>query len=456
MNQLGFIFDTNKCTGCNACQIACILENQLDFSMQWRQVVSFNEAHHPDVPAFHLSMACNHCADPPCMNYCPALAYSKDEKFGSVQIDPDKCIGCKYCSWVCPYDAPRFQPDTGIMAKCTLCPTRLADDLKPACVSVCPTDALQLGRFEPTHSQEKVPGFTPSTIGPSIKILPLSAGRELPEADNFPYDQSLLEKMNTAMLKPEAKTNLKSEWTLLLFTLLVPLLVALYAHFKIYDSSLNPIFLIGAAISGILISSIHLGKKIRAYRAILNWRKSWLSREILSYSLFLMLIILDTYVWPDKTVAGIVAIIAGMITLISIDMVYAILPHVKKQNLHSAQVTLTCMLYFSLLTTNSFLFVFIIVIKFWLYLRSRNISQPVLSPIRLIRIICGFILPVLLWASGYSLHGHLIWSSILVAEILDRIYFYIELDIITPSRQMQLDYEKWPLGSSAAIVSKTE
>jgi len=81
-----FKFDPNKCTGCNACQIACILENDLNYNSSWRQVVTYNEHRYPAQQVFHLSMACNHCGDPPCLKYCPAQAYHHDEKFGTVQI----------------------------------------------------------------------------------------------------------------------------------------------------------------------------------------------------------------------------------------------------------------------------------------------------------------------------------------------------------------------------------
>ena len=73
--QNAFIFDINKCTGCQACQIACVIENELEPERSWRQMFTFNKQRLPDIPLFHLSLACNHCLDAPCMKYCPALAY---------------------------------------------------------------------------------------------------------------------------------------------------------------------------------------------------------------------------------------------------------------------------------------------------------------------------------------------------------------------------------------------
>ena len=142
--QKGFVFDINKCTGCQACSIACEIENELEPGADWRQVTTFNERHVPGVLSFHLSVACNHCVDPPCMKNCPALAYSKDAVTGAVTVDPDLCIGCRYCTWACPYDAPRFNTASGVVEKCTFCQHRLEDGLEPACVTSCPTGALKL------------------------------------------------------------------------------------------------------------------------------------------------------------------------------------------------------------------------------------------------------------------------------------------------------------------------
>ncbi|MCK5489102.1 MAG: 4Fe-4S binding protein, partial [Gemmatimonadetes bacterium] len=106
-----FVFDPNRCTGCQACELACSIENELGPDRSWREVVTFNDASVPGVPRFHLSLACNHCAEPACMHSCPALAYEREASSGAILLDPDRCIGCRYCSWTCPYGAPRFEED---------------------------------------------------------------------------------------------------------------------------------------------------------------------------------------------------------------------------------------------------------------------------------------------------------------------------------------------------------
>ena len=171
--QKAFHLELDLCTGCNACAIACEIENELEDGMSWRRVRTFNEARVPELPQFHLSLACNHCLDAPCEKNCPALAYDKDPMTGAVTIDPERCIGCKYCSWACPYDAPQFNDSQGIMQKCTFCSHRLAADLAPACTTSCPTGALRFGDFEPQKTPAPIPGFYRDHIEPAIHIKPL-------------------------------------------------------------------------------------------------------------------------------------------------------------------------------------------------------------------------------------------------------------------------------------------
>jgi len=104
----GFIFDLNKCVGCHACGVACKIENGKEQHHPWREISTFNSFQHPQLPVFHYSMACNHCEDAPCMISCPALAYSKDDNLNTITFNADKCIGCTYCTWACPYDAPKY------------------------------------------------------------------------------------------------------------------------------------------------------------------------------------------------------------------------------------------------------------------------------------------------------------------------------------------------------------
>ena len=148
-----FAFDINKCTGCHSCILACNIENERDGEINWRQVFTFNNFHHPALPLFHISMACNQCNSPSCLKYCPANAFSKDLTTGAVNINPDLCIGCKYCNWTCPFDATKFSTSKNIMEKCDFCNHKLAENLPPVCVNLCPTGALGL------ENNSNIPNF---------------------------------------------------------------------------------------------------------------------------------------------------------------------------------------------------------------------------------------------------------------------------------------------------------
>jgi anaerobic dimethyl sulfoxide reductase subunit B (iron-sulfur subunit) len=100
-----------------------------------------------NVFAYYLSMSCNHCENPICVRSCPTTAMHKDEN-GIVSVDHDKCVGCRYCEWGCPYSAPQYNAELGKMTKCDFCRDYLEQGKDPACVSACPTRALKYGEYE--------------------------------------------------------------------------------------------------------------------------------------------------------------------------------------------------------------------------------------------------------------------------------------------------------------------
>jgi len=105
----------------------------------------------PNTETVHFPKSCLHCEDPPCVPVCPTGASYKRPEDGIVLVDYDKCIGCKYCSWACPYGAREFDEKQKVMKKCTLCVDRIYDaalperDRRPACVLACPTSARLFG-----------------------------------------------------------------------------------------------------------------------------------------------------------------------------------------------------------------------------------------------------------------------------------------------------------------------
>jgi anaerobic dimethyl sulfoxide reductase subunit B len=168
--QLAFYYDQSVCTGCKACQIACKDDNNLDAGVRWRRVAEINGGDWiqqgatwvQDIFTYHLSISCNHCADPICKEVCPAKAITKRDD-GIVLIDQDKCIGCRYCEWACPYSAPQYQSDKGKMSKCDFCYNYIDEGLPPACVAACPMRALDFGELEELQAK----------YGPIDNIYPL-------------------------------------------------------------------------------------------------------------------------------------------------------------------------------------------------------------------------------------------------------------------------------------------
>ena len=109
-----FYFNSELCTGCKACMIACIDKHNLNKGVLWRRVLEYSggewlpvgDAYEQNVFAYYVSLSCNHCENPVCAEACPTQAMHKDEN-GIVSVDPDRCVGCRYCEWNCPYGAPQ-------------------------------------------------------------------------------------------------------------------------------------------------------------------------------------------------------------------------------------------------------------------------------------------------------------------------------------------------------------
>ncbi|MBI5376185.1 MAG: 4Fe-4S dicluster domain-containing protein [Candidatus Schekmanbacteria bacterium] len=152
MSQLGWTINLGKCVGCRACAMACNAELNTNKGARYRQVIEKQGGDESAPKRLFVTMSCFHCDEPACLKSCPVGAISKDDNFGIVLIDQDKCIGCKYCAKVCPYSAPQFNSETGKVEKCTFCVHRVLDSgrtsltgLKPACANTCIGKALSFG-----------------------------------------------------------------------------------------------------------------------------------------------------------------------------------------------------------------------------------------------------------------------------------------------------------------------
>ncbi len=444
--QRSFVLDINKCTGCHACQVACQIENQLEPGTSWRWVDTFNEPRYPGVPVFHLSLACNHCVNAPCMTHCPTLAYSKDARTGAVILDEAKCIGCKYCTWACPYDAPRFEPARGVVVKCTFCNDLLLEGKNPACVNQCPTGALSLAEKNGRPDDARIPGFPQTEADPSIRFVPLRENDPSP-AMTAPTSSNGFPRMAASRI------SLRSEWPLVIFTLITALLVGMISTPAEYLTP-NATFFVFLAALGAGCSTLHLGRRTRAYRAVLNWRGSWLSREVIFFATFAMTCTVFLLAPDSLALTRWIATAAGVATLLAMDSVYGV-TRTSGLRWHSARTLLTAILVLGIASGVAPIFLLVMLLKMTLYIirkagfaRSGARLRPWLTVARLGP---GIVLPLVIWlAPGVGRIGEgWIIAGAAVGEIVDRLEFYIELDVRTPKRQIAHDLQKEVAGLRA-------
>ncbi len=500
----GFWVDLDKCTGCDACRLACTIENGLAWDRSWREVLTFNERRHPALPVYHLSIACNHCQDPPCVTSCPARAYERDERIGAVLIDGDRCIGCRYCSWACPYDAPRYDRERGVMEKCTFCRTRLLDGRDPACVALCPTGALRCrvidtesgsgsparaangGGWRSSHRHgeearrvsdsarpvlESVPGFPDVGIGPRIRF---TGKREAPSEEPVrpagapPDNGPSFVPAGTTGRGRTKKIALREVWPLVAFTLIAAVLVASLAaslvsrpgHGPSPPASISPypvrpIALLGLAGLGLGLSTLHLGRKRRAWRAVLNLRHSWLSREVFLFGAFVALAGAYTVARQSNGGWGSLAAAVGFTALFSMDRVYEVVSLRPRFPLHSAHVTLVGLFLLGLGASDPRVAGTVGLVRFALYgarkIQFARDGEPHRPWLTAPRLLFGFLVPAVLWAR----HAEALRPGVLgtedallltasfvgvaLGEIIDRVEYYLELDVLTPRRQIDRD-----------------
>jgi Fe-S-cluster-containing dehydrogenase component len=172
--QLALVIDLNVCVGCHACVTSCKqwntsgsagpLADERPYAANptgtfFNRVQTYEAGAFPATETVHLPKSCLHCEDPPCVPVCPTGASYKRKEDGIVLVDYDKCIGCKYCAWACPYGARELDEERQVMTKCTLCVDRIYDELlpkedrKPACVKACPTGARLFGDVKDPDSE---------------------------------------------------------------------------------------------------------------------------------------------------------------------------------------------------------------------------------------------------------------------------------------------------------------
>lgn len=135
--RYAMVIDTRRCIGCHACSVACKAEFDVPLGVYRSWVEYIEKGTFPDVRRSFLPRLCNQCSNPPCVDVCPTGATWQRKEDGIVEIDPDICIGCKYCILACPYNARFANPVTGVAEKCDFCLHRVSNGLEPACVETC-------------------------------------------------------------------------------------------------------------------------------------------------------------------------------------------------------------------------------------------------------------------------------------------------------------------------------
>jgi Fe-S-cluster-containing dehydrogenase component/formate-dependent nitrite reductase membrane component NrfD len=145
--RYGFVIDQRKCIGCHACTVACKEENRVPLGAFRTWVKYVERGDFPHTRRYFSVLRCNHCDVAPCVTICPTVALYRRAD-GIVDFDGDRCIGCKSCMQACPYDALYIDPATRTAAKCHYCAHRVEVGLEPACVIVCPEQAIVAGDLD--------------------------------------------------------------------------------------------------------------------------------------------------------------------------------------------------------------------------------------------------------------------------------------------------------------------
>ena len=282
--QYRFHFDMTKCIGCKCCVVACNEQNGNPADILWRRVGEIEGGIYPNTRRHYLSMGCNHCLEPTCMTGCPVDAYSKDSLTGIVRHSADICIGCQYCTWNCSYGVPQYNPERGVVGKCDMCYGRLERGQDPACAIACPEDAIRIEivSVEEWRTQYQAKANAPGM--PSADDSLSTTRITLPAA--LPEDVGKVDLGNLRLEHPH--------WPLIAMTVLTQISVGGFAAVwlqQMLSGSMHRMAALASlsiAFIALLASTLHLGRPIHAIRALKMWRRSWLSREVLLFSLFTM------------------------------------------------------------------------------------------------------------------------------------------------------------------------
>jgi len=324
--QVGFVLDLGRCVGCGACVLACRLESagrhrRSPKSPALRRVLPLNDTRHSGGPTWFLSVACHHCERPACVRRCPSGAYERRAD-GVVLHHEALCVGCRYCEMACPFGAPRFDPATGIMAKCDFCEARATHGDEPACVVACPTEALRLRGSGPNspntdlHDASVIGELSPDPLAFIPGFLDAAACRP---ATRFKLPHGVrghrLHEFMAVQAGPkpcstdsqEGRTRDQGpgtrdrfhEWPLVVFTALAIPAAGVFAAQSlagIAGAAVMPTYVVWALaatalVAGLASSLAHLGRPLRAPLALRRAGRNALGTEVALASALIIIVV---------------------------------------------------------------------------------------------------------------------------------------------------------------------
>jgi len=350
--QYAFEVNLDKCSGCKACVVACHTLNGLDEEEAWRRVgtvVGLADQGYIQ----HVTTACHHCEDPRCLQGCPVKAYEKDPKTGIVRHLDDQCIGCKYCTMMCPYEVPRYSERLGIVRKCDMCHQRLSTGEAPACVQACPNAAIAITvvatRQDTTLSDpDNVSNARLAAGAPTSRITSPTTRYTTKHIESYrvaaPQDAGVDQVAESHWPLAAMLVATQLSVGIVLLERLTTMLLFFCGETLPADTSriaATAALLIGGF--GLGLAPLHLGQPLRAWRVFLGLRTSWLSREAVLLGKYVGLLAMATAIlwsgaaadylpsgWsdalsPDATaIVLMLAAVFGLVGLYSSAMIYIV------------------------------------------------------------------------------------------------------------------------------------
>ncbi len=325
--QYAFGVNLDKCTGCKACVSACHSLNGLEENETWRDVGTLVGYQRGQAYQQTVTSACHHCAEPGCLEGCPVMAYEKDAETGIVRHLDDQCIGCQYCTMKCPYDVPKYSKRLGIVRKCDMCHDRLAVGEAPACVQACPHEAITIRLVD-------VAEVSVAAAKPEARLLPgtFSSNYTKP-ATQYVSARPVPKDAGSASAQVLRKEH--AHWPLLIMLVLTQMAAGMFlllgivafAAPALFEKLSLPVSLAGFSVLnvGLVAAVFHLGRPLGAWRFFLGLRTSWMSREILAFSVFAGVASLSVgaaWLSPAFPWAAPVAAFTGLVAVFTSAMIY--------------------------------------------------------------------------------------------------------------------------------------